>query len=141
MNSLPSNTLTLRVVSFSYRDGYPAETAGNGGGFIFDCRYLHNPGRYEEYKSLTGRDVEVQQFLEERGEVQSFLSHAEALVDMAIAKYLSRGFEHLFVGFGCTGGQHRSVYCAESLARYIKEKYSCINVEVTHLRQEIAYTL
>ena len=129
--------LRLHIESFSYRHGYPVETAGNGGGFIFDCRCLHNPGRYDEYKMLTGRDEPVQRFLEEKGEIQPFLQNVFALTDRAVEKYLKRGFTDLSVGFGCTGGQHRSVYSAEHLARHIKEKFPQVVVSLCHREQNI----
>lgn len=113
--------LVVSVFSFSYKQGYPEDLTGNGGGFMFDCRAMHNPGRYERYKHLTGRDVPVMEFLEERGEVQPFLKNALALTEPAVARYLSRGFSNLQIGFGCTGGQHRSVYCAEHMARMLRE--------------------
>lgn len=130
-------TLTVTVESFSYRRGYPHEEAGNGGGFIFDCRGLHNPGRYAEYKYLTGRNVSVINFLEERGEVQSYLKNVYGLVDMTVEKYLQRGFTNLSIGFGCTGGQHRSVYCAEHTAAYIKKHYPTVCVRLHHREQNI----
>lgn len=144
-NPLPSapthSTLTVRVESFSYRVGYPPEMHGNGGGFIFDCRYMHNPGRYEEYRQLTGLDAPVIAFLEQRGEVQQFVAECFKMVSRAIETYRRRGFNNLFIGFGCTGGQHRSVYSAEHLARAIKDIYSEVRVEVVHRRQNISYTL
>lgn len=103
----------------------------------FDCRCLHNPGRYDEYKMLTGRDEPVQRFLEEKGEIQPFLQNVFALTDRAVEKYLKRGFTDLSVGFGCTGGQHRSVYSAEHLARHIKEKFPQVVVSLCHREQNI----
>lgn len=138
-NGSTTPLLTVRVESFSYRKGYPAEESGNGGGFIFDCRCLHNPGRYDRYKPLTGRDLPVIEFLEERGEIQPFLECASRLVRTAVEKYLSRGFENLYVGFGCTGGRHRSVYSAEHLAAEIKRLYPQVRVLVNHREQRISY--
>lgn len=129
--------LTVEIYSFSYKKGYPADYSGNGGGFMFDCRGMHNPGRYAEYKPLTGLDRPVIDFLEERGEVQKFLAAAEALVDPAVACYERRGFNRLQVGFGCTGGQHRSVYCAQHLAEHIAEKFPGVHVVVKHREQGI----
>lgn len=135
-NSNANNpTFTLRVESFSYKKGYPPELKGNGGGFIFDCRYMHNPGRYAEYRHLTGLDADVINFLEERGEVTIFVSECVDMVSKAVERYMSRGFSDLFVGFGCTGGQHRSVYCAEHFATRIKELFPTVRVEVNHRAQ------
>ena len=120
----PENAkLTVRVMSFSYRKGLPHDDSGNGGGFIFDCRGMHNPGKYDEYKKITGADAPVIKFLEEKGEVQHFLEHVYGLVDPTIDRYLERGFSNLMVSFGCTGGQHRSLYCANHLAEHLKDKY------------------
>ena len=129
-------SLLVTLMSFSYKQGLPADNTGNGGGYVFDCRGMHNPGRYDEYKPLTGRDKPVIDFLEERGEVQTFLSHAEALVDASVDTYLRRGFTNLFVGFGCTGGRHRSVYCAEQMARHLSEKYG-VEIALIHREQHI----
>lgn len=115
--------LTVEVISFSFKQGYPRNMTGHGGGFVFDCRAIHNPGRYEEYKQLTGTDAPVRNFLEARGEVQRFLADAWSLTDKAVATYLERGFTSLQVCFGCTGGRHRSVYCADKTARHIKEEW------------------
>ena len=122
---VPTNTkLTVRVMSFSYRKGLPHDDSGNGGGFIFDCRGMHNPGKYDEYKKITGADAPVIKFLEEKGEVQRFLEHVYGLVDPTVDKYIERGFSNLMVSFGCTGGQHRSLYCANHLAEHLKQKYA-----------------
>ena len=125
-------TLTVAVGSFSYKRGLPVDTSGNGGGFIFDCRAIHNPGRYERFRQMTGQDEAVVRFIEENGEAARFLSHVYALVDASVDRYLSRGFTHLTVDFGCTGGQHRSVYCAERLSEHLKSKYPQVNVELSH---------
>lgn len=130
-------TLTLRVESFSYRKGYPPELSGNGGGFVFDCRYMHNPGRYEEYRSLTGLDKPVIEFLEDKNEAHIFVEECIGMVSKAVNRYLQRGFTNLFVGFGCTGGQHRSVYCAEHFAEAMKHLFPAIRVEVYHRIQSI----
>ena len=122
---VPENArLTVRVMSFSYRKGLPHDDSGNGGGFIFDCRGMHNPGKYDEYKKITGADAPVIKFLEEKGEVQRFLEHVYGLVDPTVDKYIERGFSNLMVSFGCTGGQHRSLYCANHLAEHLKQKYA-----------------
>lgn len=126
------HVLIVEVFSFSYKNGYPEDLSGNGGGFMFDCRALHNPGRYPRYRTLTGRDKEVKDFLEARGEVQGFLKNAWALTDPAIERYISRGFTRLQIGFGCTGGQHRSVYSAEATAAHISEMFPEVSVHLIH---------
>lgn len=128
--------LTVTVGSFSYKKGLPIDPTGNGGGYIFDCRGMHNPGRYDEYKSLTGKDRPVIEFLEERGEVQQYVDNAIRIVSHHIDTYIRRGFTSLQIWFGCTGGQHRSVYCASSLAKRIMDIYNDkINVQLIHREQ------
>ncbi len=128
--------MTVDVLSFSYKKGIPTDPSGNGGGYVFDCRYVHNPGRYDAYKQLTGRDEPVIRFLEEQSEIKAFLTHVDALVDAHVQRYLERGFTHLTVCFGCTGGQHRSVYSADHVARHLHEKFG-INVHLVHREQHI----
>lgn len=130
--------LHVKVCSFSFKKGLPYDLSGNGGGYIFDCRSIHNPGRYEQYKKLTGMDEPVISFLEDDGEVFSFLEHVYGVVDPHVETYARRGFTSLMVSFGCTGGQHRSVYCAESLARHLSEKYPDIVVSLSHREQNVA---
>lgn len=132
--------LVIDVWSFSYKKGIPADDSGNGGGFVFDCRGMHNPGRYEEYKPLTGRDLPVIEFLETQGEVQHFLQNVYELVDPTVATYLRRGFTHLSVAFGCTGGRHRSVYCAEHLAAHLHNKFPTAEIRLRHREQGIYET-
>lgn len=127
--------LTLRVKSFSYKSGLPADPTENGGGFIFDCRAVHNPGRIEVYKPLTGRDKPVIDYLEALPEAHAFFRDASALVEAAVRRYLDRGFTDLMVSFGCTGGQHRSVYFADRLAKEIGSRFP-VTVEVEHIQQE-----
>lgn len=127
--------LTVQVSSFSYRAGIPEDTSGNGGGFVFDCRFIFNPGRSDEYKHLTGRDEPVIQFLKQQSLMEAYLGHVYAIVDRAVENYIERDFEHLAVNFGCTGGQHRSVYAAEATARHLQEKFG-VKVELTHIEQE-----
>lgn len=128
----PLPGLTVTVGSFSYKHGYPEDPSGHGGGFVFDCRALHNPGRYAEYVELCGCDAPVVEFLEETPEVAEFWSHAVALVDNQVSTYLKRGFTSLSVHFGCTGGQHRSVYFAERLARHLEAAFPEVNVRLVH---------
>jgi RNase adaptor protein for sRNA GlmZ degradation len=128
--------LTVRIQSFSYRHGMPGDEKGHGGGFVFDCRSLPNPGKFEEYSSLTGKDPKVIAFLEKEAAVQNFLEHIYSLIDGAVENYQRRNFTNLMVAFGCTGGQHRSVYCAGMLATHLREKFGNVIVEVRHLEQE-----
>ncbi len=128
-------SLTVTVTSFSYKKDIPVDNSGNGGGYVFDCRAVHNPGRYDEYKQLTGRDQEVIRFLEERSDIQTFIDPVLKLVSQSVEIYLSRGFSHLSVSFGCTGGQHRSVYSAERLAEFLKNNYP-VNVVLLHREQD-----
>ncbi len=122
---------TVSIFSFSYKKGIPEDKSGNGGGFVFDCRSIHNPGRYKEYFNLTGRDKEVQQFFEREDEMENFLTNVFSLVDKSVEKYTQRNFKNLMVSFGCTGGQHRSVYAAERMAQHLNNKYD-IDVVLQH---------
>ena len=131
----PESKLTVSINSFSYKKGLPEDASGNGGGFTFDCRGLLNPGRFEKYKSLTGRDKSVQDFLMYQTEMPVFLQHVYSLVDISVNDYLKRNFENLQINFGCTGGQHRSVFAADSLAKHLQQKFGC-NVTVKHIVQE-----
>ena len=133
--------LTVTVYSFSFRNGVPYDPSGNGGGYVFDCRSIHNPGRYEPYRKLTGRDEPVIRFLEDDGEVYGFLEHVYGVVDPHVETYEGRGFTDLMVSFGCTGGQHRSVYCAEHLAAHLAEKYPSVTVRLIHREQNITVHL
>ncbi|WP_315565132.1 phosphotransferase [Hoylesella pleuritidis] len=132
--------LVVRVFSFSYRKGIPEDSSGNGGGYVFDCRSTHNPGRYEPYKKLTGLDESVIRFLEDDGEILTFLAHVYDLADHHVQRYIQRGFTSLMFSFGCTGGQHRSVYCAQHLAEHLHEKFG-IEVHITHREQGISQVL
>jgi len=125
--------LTVTITSFSYQDGFPQDSSEHGGGFVFDCRALPNPGREEAFRSLTGKDKEVISFLQSQPEVDRFLEHAFLLVSQSVKNYSERGFQHLFVGFGCTGGQHRSVYCAEALGARLSEEFQ-MNIIVNHAK-------
>lgn len=115
--------LNIEIISFSYHKGLPDNNQGNGGGFVFDCRGMHNPGRYDRFTDKTGLDPEVHEFLKNGGEADDFLHNAIQLVEQTIDKYLNREFKNLQIAFGCTGGLHRSVYCAEKMAEIIREKY------------------
>jgi aminoglycoside/choline kinase family phosphotransferase len=128
--------LTVTVYSFSFKKGIPEDTSGNGGGYVFDCRSVHNPGKYERFKQLTGLDAPVIEFLEQDGEILRFLDHVYALVDAHVERFISRGFTHLQVSFGCTGGQHRSAYSAQHLAEHLVAKYP-VKVHLIHRERGI----
>lgn len=130
--------LAVKINSFSFIYGSIPTEPLNGGGHVFDCRALPNPGRYEAYKSLTGKDEPVIVYLEKEEEVHSFLSNVYSLVDQSIDTYLGRGFTDLMISFGCTGGQHRSVYSAEQLAHHILNKYDGVSVIIRHIAREEA---
>lgn len=130
-----ASEMTVTVYSFSFKKGIPEDKSGNGGGYVFDCRSTHNPGRYDAYKHLTGRDKEVVDYLEHDGEILTFLESVYRLIDHHVERFVSRGFSHLQVAFGCTGGQHRSVYCADATARHLRESFPGIHVELIHREQ------
>ncbi len=130
--------LTVTIQSFSYRKGIPEDWSGNGGGYVFDCRSLHNPGRYEEYKLFTGMDKEIVDFLEKEEEVGEFISNIKNIIGAAVKKYASRNFTHLAVNFGCTGGRHRSVYSAGQIFNYLKMNFD-VNLRLIH--RELSITL
>ena len=132
--------LTVTVMSFAYKKGIPGDPNGNGGGYVFDCRGVNNPGKYDRYKGFTGMDQPVIEFLENDGEIFEFLNHAYALVDATVERYIERSFTNLMVCFGCTGGQHRSVYSAEHMARHIHEKFN-VKVNIIHREQGTDTTL
>jgi UPF0042 nucleotide-binding protein len=126
-------SLKVSIYSFGYnKSGLPKDDSGNGGGFIFDCRFMHNPGRFEEFKFKSGKEIDVCEFIESQTVMSKFLEHVYSIIDMAIDNYLERNFTNLLIGFGCTGGQHRSVYASEKLAGYIHKKYPSVSIEVTH---------
>jgi aminoglycoside/choline kinase family phosphotransferase len=133
--SAPAPGLTVRVFSFSFHNGIPADESGNGGGFVFDGRSLPNPGREEQYRQLTGKDEPVIEYLDRQPGVHEFLDHAFSLVDSSVANYRQRGFSNLIVSFGCTGGQHRSVYLAEHLAEHLRGTNG-VDVKVRHMQLE-----
>jgi aminoglycoside/choline kinase family phosphotransferase len=131
----PETKLLVRIRSFSYRKGIPEDNTENGGGYVFDCRGILNPGRIDEFKVQTGRDTEVKEFLLHKTEMPTFLQHVYGIVDISVADYIRRGFSHLSVNFGCTGGQHRSVFAADRLAEHLREKFN-VNTIVEHVEQE-----
>lgn len=128
--------LEVKVMSFAYKKGIPDDPTGNGGGFVFDCRAINNPGKYERYNHFTGLDEPVVRFLEDDGEITTFLQHVYTIVDASVKRYLDRGFTNLMVCFGCTGGQHRSVYSAQHLAEHLNQKYG-VKVHLVHREQNI----
>ena len=129
--------LHIRLQSFSFKRGIPADETGHGGGFVFDCRALPNPGRYEQYKTITGNDAPVIEFLQKEPVVEQFVQNAALLVENSIRNYQERNFTDLMISFGCTGGQHRSVYCTNRLAEVLQEKFEDIDITVRHREQEI----
>lgn len=131
------NKLQIKIFSFSYKRGYPEDLTGNGGGFMFDCRGMHNPGRYDEYKDLTGRDAPVIKFLKEKGEADNFADKAIEMVAPTVERYIDRGFTSLQIGFGCTGGRHRSVYCAERVAHELANRFPEAEIILIHREQNI----
>ena len=134
--SVSASGLIVTIYSFSFKKGLPVDESGNGGGYVFDCRGTHNPGKYDEYKALTGLDQPVIDFLEKDGEILTFLQSVYALVDHHAERFIERDFTNLQVSFGCTGGQHRSVYCAEHLATHLREKYN-VRVHLIHRERGI----
>ena len=132
--------LVVKVFSFSFKKGIPTDDSGNGGGYVFDCRSTHNPGRYEPYKKINGLTEPVIRFLEDDGEITAFLKPVYALADHHVERYIQRGFTSLMFCFGCTGGQHRSVYSAQHLAEHLHEKFG-IEVRIVHREQGIEQVL
>lgn len=130
----------IRVYSFSFKKGIPEDTSGNGGGYVFDCRSSNNPGRYDEYKKLTGLDQPVIDFLEKDGEILTFLDGIYPLVDFHVQRWIDRGFTDLQISCGCTGGRHRSVYSAQHIAEHINKKFG-VEVYLEHREQGIKQTL
>ena len=135
-NIAEDKRLEVKVFSFAYKKGIPVDTTGNGGGYVFDCRAINNPGKYEHYRQFTGLDQEVIKFLEDDGGVTKFLDHVYYMVDSHVKRFMERKFTHMQVCFGCTGGQHRSVYCAEHLARHLSDSFD-IKVTLCHRELDI----
>lgn len=133
-----ASDLNVRVTSFSYKQGIPADTTGNGGGFVFDCRALPNPGRFEEYQMQSGLDEPVITWLKGYPEIDNFLENIYKIIDPAVKNYIDRGFKNLMISFGCTGGRHRSVYCAEKLSLHLNQKFG-LSVNPEHFERDNWY--
>lgn len=127
--------LVVKIRSFSYRNGIPPDDSANGGGYVFDCRGLLNPGRIESMKTLTGRDKAVKDYIEQQTRMSEFLNSVFDIVDISVEEYIRRNFQSLSICFGCTGGQHRSVYAADALARHLRNKFK-VKIELQHLVQD-----
>ena len=137
MQANETTPLVVKVNSFSYKKaGIPKDESDNGGGFVFDCRGILNPGRFEEFKAFNGRDKSVKDFLEQQTKMQDFLNNVYNLVDISVEDYIKRGFSSLMVSFGCTGGCHRSVYAADALVRHLRNKFG-VKIELNHMEQKI----
>jgi len=133
----PAGKLTVTINSFSFKKGYPADFSGNGGGFVFDCRALPNPGREPEFKTKTGRDWEVIDYLMARPPVHVFLDHVKGIIGQSVDNYRERHFSNLMVSFGCTGGQHRSVFFAQTIYEWLKATYPDIHLKLNHIERKI----
>ena len=138
-STINSDRLKVTIYSFSYKNGsYPPDYSGNGGGHVFDCRSLPNPGREQRFKSLNGKDQAVADYLEQYESVKQFIEYTQAIVSQSVENYIKRGFNNLSISFGCTGGQHRSVYFAQKTYEWLKLKYNNIDLEINHLIQHIS---
>jgi RNase adapter protein RapZ len=128
--------LVVTINSFSYiKTGYPKDETKNGGGFVFDMRGILNPGRFDDYKHLSGLDKPVKDFLEQQTKMPDFLNSVYSIIDISVEDYIKRGFDHLTINFGCTGGQHRSVYAAEAIARHLRNKFK-VKINLEHTNKE-----
>ena len=132
-----NSKLTVTINSFSFKKGYPNDFSGNGGGFVFDCRALPNPGREPEFKTKTGRDWEVFDYLMAKPSVHVFLDHVKAIIGQSVDNYRERHFSNLMVSFGCTGGQHRSVFFAQTIYEWLKATYPDIHLILNHIERKI----
>ena len=130
------NELEIRVVSFAYKKGIPSDPSGNGGGYVFDCRAINNPGKFERFNNVTGLDEPVIEFLEEDGEMAIYLESIYQLIDNHVKRYIDRGFTNLMIAFGCTGGQHRSVYASQQVSKYISKKFG-VKLTLIHREQNL----
>ena len=128
--------LEVRVVSFAYKKGIPSDPSGNGGGYVFDCRAINNPGKFERFNNVTGLDEPVIAFLEEEGEMTIYLESIYKLIDSHVKRYIDRSFTNLMVAFGCTGGQHRSVYASQKVAEHISKNFG-VKVSLIHREQNL----
>ncbi|MCB9203040.1 MAG: ATP-binding protein [Flavobacteriales bacterium] len=129
--------LTIEINSFSYKKGIPTDKSGNGGGFVFDCRGILNPGRYDRYKKLSGKDKDVQEFLLAKTLFPQFIDSVKSIISINVDDYVERGFTNLQISFGCTGGQHRSVFSAETITQFLTKKYGeKVLIKLTHINQE-----
>ncbi|MBR0176896.1 MAG: phosphotransferase [Bacteroidales bacterium] len=135
--STPNSKLTVTINSFSFKKGYPNDFSGNGGGFVFDCRALPNPGREPEFKTKTGRDWEVIDYLMAKPQVHVFLDHVKGIIGQSVDNYIERHFSNLMISFGCTGGQHRSVFFAQTIYEWLKTTYHDINLKLNHIERKI----
>ena len=133
----PAGRLTVTVNSFSFKKGYPSDFSGNGGGFVFDCRALPNPGREPEFKTKTGRDWEVIDYLMAKPPVHLFLDHVKGIIGQSVDNYRERHFSNLMISFGCTGGQHRSVFFAQTIYDWLKATYPDIHLKLNHIERKI----
>ncbi len=133
--NISTSPLKVTINSFSFKKTHPVDRTGNGGGFIFDCRALPNPGRYEALKNFTGMDKPIIEFLETKPEISLFLQNIYSIIDQSVTNYQERRFTNLMVNFGCTGGKHRSVYCAEQLANHLKKKFK-VDIKLIHIEQD-----
>jgi aminoglycoside/choline kinase family phosphotransferase len=133
----PAGKLTVTINSFSFKKGYPADFSGNGGGYVFDCRALPNPGREPQFKTKTGRDWEVIDYLMAKPPVHVFLDHVKGIVGQSVDNYRERHFSNLMVSFGCTGGQHRSVFFAQTIYDWLKATYPDIHLKLNHIERKI----
>jgi hypothetical protein len=135
-DDIQKRMLEIKIVSFAYKKGIPDDPSGNGGGFVFDCRAINNPGKYERYNHFTGIDEPVVRFLEDDGEITRFLEYVHTIVNASVKRYLDRGFTNLMISFGCTGGQHRSVYSAQRLAERLHTTFG-VKIHLIHREQNI----